>query len=110
VGDVQVLALLTPQVAAAAAAVVGQRALDGHTAGGEAEHRHRPTVINGQLADPEPSLRRQSSVCAHIEDLLVVCDVVAFNSSTSRQEVLVDQQLISACRRTLSTNAPGQDS
>ena len=33
---------------------------------------------------------------------------VAFTSSTSRQEVLVVHQVVSACRRTRSTNVPGQ--
>jgi hypothetical protein len=67
----------------------------------------RPAVINDQLPDPEPSLRRQSSISVHDEDLLV-CEMGAFSSSTSRQEVLVVQQVISASRRKRSTNLPGQ--
>ena len=43
----------------------------------------------------------------HAEDLLV-CVMDAFSSSTSRQEVLVVQQVISACPHKRATNVLGQ--
>ena len=64
-------------------------------------------MIDDQLAETEPGSGRQGSVSVHDEDLLGRV-VGAFSSSTSRQEVLVVQQVISACRRTRSTNVPGQ--
>ena len=52
--------------------------------------RDRPALIDDEAGQPQPGYRRQSSVSVHSEDLLVG-EMGAFSSSTSRPEVLPDQ-------------------
>jgi hypothetical protein len=68
--------------------------------------RDRPAVVDDQLSEAQSGSGRQSSVGVHDEDLLV-CEMGAFSSSTSRQEVLVVQQVISASSHALN-QPPGQ--